>query len=85
MKTVRGCRLYYEIVGDGPQTVLVPNGLYYRDDFGRLAQGRTLVFYDLRNRGFSDPVDNPAFRAIETFLDGTWPQEAEKVTSIDSR
>lgn len=59
-KTVHGFRLYYEIVGDGPQTVLVPNGLCYRDDFRRLAEGRTLVSYDLRNRGVSDAVDNPA-------------------------
>ena len=63
VNAAHGLRLYYEIVGDGPQAVLVPGGLYYRDDFRRLAQGRTLIFYDLRNRGFSDAVGDPGLLA----------------------
>jgi proline iminopeptidase len=55
-----GLRLFFEVVGDGPQTVVVPNGLYLRDDLVSLSEGRTLIFYDLRNRGLSDPVSDPA-------------------------
>jgi pimeloyl-ACP methyl ester carboxylesterase len=42
--------------------VLFPNGLYLLDDFQHLAAGRTLVFYDLRNRGRSDAVADAAKR-----------------------
>jgi len=55
-----GLRLFFEVIGDGPQTVVVPNGLYLRDDLVRLSEGRTLIFYDLRNRGLSDSVSDPA-------------------------
>jgi proline iminopeptidase len=63
VNAAHGIRLYHEIIGVGPQTVVIPNGLYYRDDFRRLVQGRTLIFYDLRNRGLSDPVSNPELLA----------------------
>jgi proline iminopeptidase len=55
-----GIRLYFHIVGNGSRTVIIPNGLYFLDDFKRLATGRTLIFYDLRNRGRSDAVTNGA-------------------------
>jgi proline iminopeptidase len=53
-------RLSYETVGDGRQTVFVPNGFYLRDDFQSLARRRRLVFYDPRNRGRSETVAEPA-------------------------
>ena len=43
--------------------MIVPNGLPLIDDFTRLTDGRTLICYDLRNRGFSDPVQDPAVLA----------------------
>jgi pimeloyl-ACP methyl ester carboxylesterase len=52
-----GVRLHFEQVGNGPRVVLIPNGLYLMDDFASLAAGRTLAFYDLRNRGHSDSGD----------------------------
>lgn len=55
-----GIRLYFHKVGNGPRTVIIPNGLYFLDDFKRLATGRTLIFYDLRNRGRSDAVTDQA-------------------------
>ncbi len=54
--TPDGVRLYFHRVGSGPKTIIIPNGLYLLDDFKRLAAGRTLVFYDLRNRGRSDAL-----------------------------
>ena len=49
-----GLRLFFQISGSGPQTVIIPNGICLLDDFSRLAAGRTVVAYDLRNRGRSD-------------------------------
>jgi pimeloyl-ACP methyl ester carboxylesterase len=51
-----GVRLFVQTVGSGPKTVVVPNGFYLVDDFAPVANGRTMIFYDARNRGRSDPV-----------------------------
>jgi proline iminopeptidase len=58
--TEDGVRLFFEAIGDGPQAVVVPNGFHLIDAFKRLLTGRTLIFYDLRNRGYSDTVVDPA-------------------------
>ncbi len=50
-----GVRLFYRTVGNGP-TIVIPNGMYFFDDFKRFANSRTLIFYDVCNRGLSDPV-----------------------------
>ncbi len=55
-----GVRLWFQTVGSGPQVVVLPNGLHLLEDFRPLASGRTLVFYDVRNRGRSDAVTDPA-------------------------
>jgi pimeloyl-ACP methyl ester carboxylesterase len=49
-----GTRLHFEVIGDAPQVVLVPNGTYLIDDLAPLAEHRRLAFYDPRNRGKSD-------------------------------
>ena len=54
--TADGTRLYYRRVGDGPQSVILPADLFLHPAFDRLAPGRTLVYYDMRNRGQSDSV-----------------------------
>jgi pimeloyl-ACP methyl ester carboxylesterase len=51
-----GVRLYYEKVGSGSEVVILPGRLFTFPDFQRLAKGRTLIFYDMRNRGLSDAV-----------------------------
>jgi pimeloyl-ACP methyl ester carboxylesterase len=56
--TEDGARLYYQIVGSGPETLVIPNAAYTFVDFQRLAAGRTAIFYDLRNRGRSDRIDD---------------------------
>jgi len=52
-------RIYFRTAGTGTSLVVIPNGIYLSDDFQRLTAGRTLVFYDVRNRGRSDAVDDP--------------------------
>jgi pimeloyl-ACP methyl ester carboxylesterase len=51
-----GVRLFYRKVGEGSQVVLIPNGMYLYDDFKGFADSRTIIVYDVRNRGFSDAV-----------------------------
>ena len=49
-------RLYYRILGSGPDTVLIPyHGI---PAFERLARGRTVIIYDRRGLGASDAVDS---------------------------
>ena len=42
--------------------VLFPNGMYLRDAVAAFAATHSLVFYDVRNRGRSDAVTDPAQR-----------------------
>jgi pimeloyl-ACP methyl ester carboxylesterase len=51
-----GVRLYYAKVGTGSEVAILPGRLFTFPDFQRLAKGRTLIFYDMRNRGLSDAV-----------------------------
>lgn len=47
-------RLYYRKIGDSPNIVVIPNGIYLLEDFEPLARERTLIAWDPRNRGKSD-------------------------------
>jgi len=60
VRTQDGARLYVETRGSGGEVVLVPNGLYFAEALAPLAEDRTLVWYDLRNRGRSDVEADPA-------------------------
>ena len=51
-------RLFYRKIGTGSSVVLIPNGLYYFDEFKQFAEDRTLVFYDVRNRGRSETISD---------------------------
>jgi pimeloyl-ACP methyl ester carboxylesterase len=53
-----GIRLFYRKVGDGDDTVVVPLGFYLYKDFKQLARNRTVIFYDMRNRGRSSAVSD---------------------------
>jgi proline iminopeptidase len=66
-----GLRLFFCKIGDGAPTLVVPNGLYLLDDFARLSERRTILFYDVRNRGKSDTVTDRAklARGIEQDVD----------------
>ena len=52
-----GTRIYYEVVGEGEQVVVVPMAMYLSEALSPLAEGRRIVFYDPRNRGRSDAAD----------------------------
>ena len=58
VRTADGVRLFYRKVGNGVPTVIVPGDLFLFNDFQQLAKGRTIVFYDMRNRGRSDAVSD---------------------------
>jgi hypothetical protein len=50
-----GVRLYYAKVGTGSEVAILPGRLFTFPDFQRLAKGRTLIFYDMRDRVFQTP------------------------------
>lgn len=66
-----GVRLYFQKAGSGPKPVLIPNGFCFLTDFQHLADERALIFCDVRNRGRSDEVSDPAklARGIEQDVD----------------
>jgi len=51
-----GIRLFFQKMGTGERTLIIPNAIYMVDDFAQLAKDRTIIFYDSRNRGHSDEV-----------------------------
>lgn len=52
-----GVEIYFERVGDGPEVVVIPGGMYLREEFAVLASpARTLLFLDQRGRGRSSQI-----------------------------
>jgi proline iminopeptidase len=51
-----GVRLYYEKIGNGPKTIIVPGRLFLARDLAPLGKRHTLILYDMRNRGRSSRV-----------------------------
>jgi proline iminopeptidase len=45
--------LRFEVVGTGPDTVIIPLGTWLRDSLAALGEGHVVVFYDPRHRGAS--------------------------------
>lgn len=64
-----GLGLYYRVLGDGPQKVIIPAGFLLEDALADLSAGRTLVFYDMRDRGRSDSVPDTARIGIQQDID----------------
>ena len=52
-------RLHYHLLGDGPDTVVIPLACQLMEDLRPLARGRRLIFYDPRGRGQSDRDPDP--------------------------
>jgi pimeloyl-ACP methyl ester carboxylesterase len=74
LKTAEGYRLYFVSCGSGANAnnppVVVPNGIYLREDFEHLARQRRIVFYDVRNRGQSETLTDAAIeRGIQHDVD----------------
>jgi len=55
VKTEDGLSLFAREVGRG-EAVAIPNRIYLQEYFEHLATNRLFIFYDPRNRGFSDGV-----------------------------
>ena len=55
-----GARLFFQRVGKGDPVLLVLNGFYLFEDFSYLAENRTVVGLDLRNRGRSEWLQDSA-------------------------
>ncbi|GHO82089.1 alpha/beta fold hydrolase [Dictyobacter formicarum] len=55
-----GARLYYKVVGDKPQTMIIPAASWLAADLTALAQEYTLIFYDQRGRGKSSAITSAA-------------------------
>lgn len=56
-----GVRLFYRMhEHPGGEALVLPNGFYLEKELLRLRNGRSLVIYDLRNRGYSDAVSDEA-------------------------
>src|SRR5215510_6823656 len=64
-----GVHLYYAKVGSGPKTVIMPGRLFAFRDFQRLANGRTLIFYAMRNRGLLDAVPDKSRIGLQYDVD----------------
>lgn len=58
LTTKDGVRLFFQRVGDGPRVVVLPNGFHLLEDFRGISAGCSMIFYDLRNRGWSDQVND---------------------------
>ena len=66
----RGLHLYYHVLGDGPETVVVPNANWLSELLQPLAErrghrGRRLIFYDPRSRGRSSAVTDGRHLSLE--------------------
>jgi pimeloyl-ACP methyl ester carboxylesterase len=65
-KTPDGVELFYQKVGSGKQVVIIPGGLFSFDGLKPLAnKDRTVIFYDMRNRGRSQHIDDMSKITIE--------------------
>lgn len=60
-----GLHLYFRVIEDGPEAVVVPNANWLADLLHPLAEGRTLVLYDPRSRGRSSAVTDSRQLSIE--------------------
>jgi pimeloyl-ACP methyl ester carboxylesterase len=56
--TQDGVRLFFQKLGTGPNAIIIPNAVHMFDSFKHLAANRTVIFFDLRNRGASDSVSD---------------------------
>ena len=60
-----GINLYYRVLGDGPETVVIPNANWLGELLQPLATGRRLIFYDPRSRGRSSTVTDHRHLSLE--------------------
>ena len=69
IQTAPGVSIYYERYGAGPHAIFVPNRMFM-PEFAALARpDRTLVLYDMRNRGKSGRVEDTSKISIMADVD----------------
>lgn len=59
LTTRDGVRLHWTGRGGGPDTVVVPGAWMLAGELGPISERHTVIFYDMRSRGRSEPVDDP--------------------------
>jgi proline iminopeptidase len=60
-----GVRLYYQKIGSGTPTIIVPGRLFLARELVPLAERHTLILYDMRNRGRSSRVEDGRLLSIQ--------------------
>lgn len=61
-----GIDLYFQRIGEGPEAIIIPSGMYLSHEFKRLAsENRTLIFYDQRGRGRSQSISDKSKLGID--------------------
>ena len=65
VETAPGVSIFYEKVGSGPELVLVPGRLFMPEFRALAGPRRTLVQYDMRNRGRSRRVEDTDLISIQ--------------------
>jgi pimeloyl-ACP methyl ester carboxylesterase len=63
--TSDGVHLFYQVVGNGPETVVIPGRLFLIHTLRQLSPSRRLIFYDTRSRGKSDAVHDAKRESIQ--------------------
>ncbi|HVT59043.1 MAG TPA: alpha/beta hydrolase [Thermoanaerobaculia bacterium] len=61
----RGLHLYYRVLGEGVETVVIPNANWLGEALWPLAEGRRLILYDPRSRGRSSAVTDRRHLGLE--------------------
>ncbi|HEV7518788.1 MAG TPA: alpha/beta hydrolase [Thermoanaerobaculia bacterium] len=60
-----GLHLYFRVLGEGPETVVVPNANWLAEPFQPLAEGRRLILFDPRSRGRSSTITDRRQLSLE--------------------
>ncbi len=64
-----GVRLYYEVRGEGKDTVIVPFLSLMMPEFERIAKDRVVIAYDMRGRGRSTAVEETQKLGLQFDID----------------
>jgi pimeloyl-ACP methyl ester carboxylesterase len=56
--TADGVRLFFRQINHSLRALVIPNGPPLLEEFARVANGRTIIAYDARNRGQSDLIED---------------------------